>query len=64
MDEINNDFPNIDVSMVIGVNYIVNLSALTDPNSPVAGMPILECWEGKTYFSSTTRELNTSLAKT
>jgi len=43
MDEIDDDFSNIDVSMVIGANDIVNPSALTDPNSPVAGMPILEC---------------------
>ena len=48
MDEINDDFPNIDVSMVIGANDIVNPSALTDPNSPIAGMPVLECWKGKT----------------
>jgi len=48
MDEINDDFSNIDVSMVIGANDIVNPSALTDPNSPIAGMPVLECWKGKT----------------
>jgi len=48
MDEINDDFPNIDVSVVIGANDIVNPSALTDPNSPLAGMPVLECWKGKT----------------
>jgi NAD(P) transhydrogenase subunit beta len=48
MDEINDDFPNIDVSVVIGANDIVNPSALTDPNSPIAGMPVLECWKGKT----------------
>jgi NAD(P) transhydrogenase subunit beta len=48
MDEINEDFPNIDVSVVIGANDIVNPSALTDPNSPIAGMPVLECWKGKT----------------
>ena len=48
MDEINDDIPNIDVSMVIGANDIVNPSALTDPNSPIAGMPVLECWKGKT----------------
>ena len=48
MDEINDDFPNIDVSIVIGANDIVNPSALTDPNSPIAGMPVLECWKGKT----------------
>jgi len=48
MDEIDDDFSNIDVSMVIGANDIVNPSARTDPNSPVAGMPILECWKGRT----------------
>ncbi len=48
MDEINDDFPNIDVSIVIGANDIVNPSAQTDPNSPIAGMPVLECWNGKT----------------
>lgn len=47
MDEINDDFPNIDVSIVIGANDIVNPSAQTDPNSPIAGMPVLECWKGK-----------------
>ena len=47
MDEINEDFPNVDVSVVIGANDIVNPSALTDPDSPIAGMPVLECWKGK-----------------
>ena len=48
MDEINDDFPDIDVSMIIGANDIVNPSALDDPNSPIAGMPVLECWKGNT----------------
>ena len=47
MDEINEDFPDVDVSVVIGANDIVNPSALTDPDSPIAGMPVLECWKGK-----------------
>ena len=47
MEEINEDFPDVDVSVVIGANDIVNPSALTDPNSPIAGMPVLECWKGK-----------------
>ncbi len=48
MDEINDDFPNVDVSIVIGANDIVNPSALDDPNSPIAGMPVIECWKGGT----------------
>ncbi len=48
MDEINDDFPDVDVSVVIGANDIVNPSALTDPDSPIAGMPVLECWNGRT----------------
>ena len=47
MDEINDDFPDVDVSVVIGANDIVNPSALDEPNSPIAGMPVLECWKGK-----------------
>ena len=48
MDEVNDDFVNVDVSIVIGANDIVNPSALNDPNSPIAGMPVLECWKGET----------------
>jgi NAD(P) transhydrogenase subunit beta len=48
MDEINEDFPDVDVSIVLGANDIVNPSAQDDPNSPIAGMPVLECWKGKT----------------
>jgi len=47
MDEINADFPNTDVSIVIGSNDIVNPAAQEDPNSPIAGMPVLECWKSK-----------------
>jgi NAD(P) transhydrogenase subunit beta len=48
MDEINDDFPKIDVSIVIGANDIVNPSAQDEPDSPIAGMPVLEVWKGKT----------------
>ena len=52
MDEINDDFPNTDVAIVIGSNDIVNPAAQDDPNSPIAGMPVLECWKAKTVFVS------------
>ena len=48
MDEVNADFPDVDVSIIIGANDIVNPSALTDPEGPIGGMPVLECWNGKT----------------
>ena len=47
MDEINKDFPETDVVMVIGANDIVNPGAQDDPNSPIAGMPVLEVWKAK-----------------
>jgi len=47
MDEINEDFPNVDVSIIIGANDIVNPSAQEEPDSPIAGMPVLEVWKGK-----------------
>jgi NAD(P) transhydrogenase subunit beta len=48
MDEINDDLPSTDVSMVIGANDIVNPSAEEDPSSPIAGMPVLQVWKAKT----------------
>jgi len=57
MDEVNEDFPNVDITVVIGANDIVNPSALEDPNSPIAGMPVLECWK-----STTTIVLKRSMA--
>ena len=48
MEEVNEDFPDVDVSIVIGANDIVNPSALEVPDSPIAGMPVLECWKGDT----------------
>ncbi len=47
MDEINDDFPSTDAAIVIGSNDIVNPAAQDDPNSPIAGMPVLECWKAK-----------------
>jgi NAD(P) transhydrogenase subunit beta len=52
MDEINEDFPSTDVAIVIGSNDIVNPAAQEDPNSPIAGMPVLECWKAKQVFVS------------
>ena len=47
MDEINEDFGDTDVAMVIGANDIVNPSAMEDPTSPIAGMPVLEVWKAR-----------------
>ena len=47
MDEINEDFPDTDVAIVIGANDIVNPAAQDDPTSPIAGMPVLEVWKAK-----------------
>ncbi|QYX58186.1 NAD(P)(+) transhydrogenase (Re/Si-specific) subunit beta [Roseovarius sp. SCSIO 43702] len=52
MDEINDDFPATDVAIVIGSNDIVNPAAQDDPNSPIAGMPVLEVWKAKQVFVS------------
>ena len=52
MDEINDDFPKTDVVIVIGSNDIVNPAAQEDPNSPIAGMPVLEVWKAKQVFVS------------
>jgi NAD(P) transhydrogenase subunit beta len=52
MDEINEDFPSTDVAIVIGSNDIVNPAAQDDPNSPIAGMPVLECWKAKLVIVS------------
>ena len=47
MDEINDDFPETDVAIVIGSNDVVNPAAQEDPNSPIAGMPVLHVWNAK-----------------
>jgi NAD(P) transhydrogenase subunit beta len=48
MDELNEDFPDTDVAIVIGANDIVNPAAQDDPTSPIAGMPVLEVWKART----------------
>ncbi|MEM9343618.1 MAG: NAD(P)(+) transhydrogenase (Re/Si-specific) subunit beta [Pseudomonadota bacterium] len=52
MDEINDDFPETDVAIIIGSNDIVNPAAQDDPNSPIAGMPVLEVWKSKNVIVS------------
>ena len=47
MDEINEDFPDVDVALVIGANDTVNSAAVEDPSSVIAGMPVLEVWKAK-----------------
>ena len=61
MDEINDDFPDTDVVWVIGANDTVNPAAEEDPNSPIAGMPVLEVWKAKTVIISK-RSMNTGYA--
>jgi NAD(P) transhydrogenase subunit beta len=52
MDEINDDFASTDVVIIIGSNDIVNPAAQEDPNSPIAGMPVLEVWNAKQVIVS------------
>ncbi len=52
MDEINTDFPNTDVVIILGANDIVNPAAQDDPNSPIAGMPVLEVWKARQVIIS------------
>jgi NAD(P) transhydrogenase subunit beta len=52
MDEVNDDLAEVDVVVVIGANDIVNPAALENPNSPIAGMPVLEVWKAKTVIVS------------
>ena len=52
MDEINGDFPSVDVVIILGANDIVNPAAQEDPNSPIAGMPVLEVWKARQVIIS------------
>ena len=61
MDEINDDFAKTDVVLVIGANDTVNPAALDDPNSPIAGMPVLEVWHAKDVIVFK-RSMNTGYA--
>ncbi|OBU16282.1 NAD(P) transhydrogenase subunit beta [Photobacterium aquimaris] len=61
MDEINDDFPKTDVVLVIGANDTVNPAAMEDPNSPIAGMPVLEVWNASNVIVFK-RSMNTGYA--
>ncbi|MHA2797421.1 Re/Si-specific NAD(P)(+) transhydrogenase subunit beta [Vibrio sp. SCSIO 43155] len=61
MDEINDDFPETDTVLVIGANDTVNPAALEDPNSPIAGMPVLEVWNAQNVVVFK-RSMNTGYA--
>ena len=52
MDEINDDFPEADMVIILGANDIVNPAAQEDPNSPIAGMPVLEVWKARQVIIS------------
>ena len=60
MDEINDDFPETDVALIIGANDTVNSAAQDDPNSIIAGMPVLEVWKAKQVRSATSVVINAS----
>lgn len=47
MDEVNDDFGEVDVTLVIGANDTVNSAAIEDPDSVIAGMPVIEVWKAK-----------------
>ena len=52
MDEINDDFSDTDIVIILGANDIVNPAAQEDPNSPIAGMPVLEVWKARQVIIS------------
>lgn len=56
MDEINDDFPDTDLALVIGANDTINSAAQDDPNSSIAGMPVLEVWKAKQVNYTTLRD--------
>lgn len=61
MDEINEDFADTDTVLVIGANDTVNPAAMDDPNSPIAGMPVLEVWKAQNVIVFK-RSMNTGYA--